>query len=76
MPKEDEKILKYKLREKSLKAPFLISFENEFLLPKMSSSQNNPEKSSREKKKTEYIPSVWAWSLTCSFDSAKNKHGY
>ena len=51
MPKEDEKILKYKLREKSLKAPFLISFENEFLLPKMSSSQNNPEKSSREKKK-------------------------
>ena len=51
MPKEDEKTLKYKLRENSLKAPFLISFDNEFLLPKMPSSQNNPEKSSREKKK-------------------------
>ena len=58
MPKEDEKILKYKLREKSLKAPFLISFENEFLLPKMSSSQNNPEKSSREKKNRGYTFSL------------------
>ena len=45
MPKEDEKILKYKHGETSLKAPFLISFDNEVLLPKMSFSQNNPDKS-------------------------------
>ena len=43
MPKEDEKISKCKHRENSLKTPFLISFDNEVLLLKMSSSENNPE---------------------------------
>ena len=75
MPTEDGKILKYKHGEKSLKAPFLISFDNEVLLPKMSFSQDNPNKSQTEKK-AEYIPSGCAWSLTCSFDSTKNKYGY
>ena len=60
MPTEDEKILKYKHGEKSLKAPFLISFDNEVLLPKMSFSQNNPDKSQTEKK-AEHIPSGCAW---------------
>ena len=50
MPNVNNKILKYNYGEKSLKAPFLISFDNEVLLPKMSFSQNNPKKSYTEKK--------------------------
>ena len=75
MPKEDEQILKYKHGKKPFKAPFFISFDNEVLLPKMSSSQNNPEESYTEKK-AENIPSGCAWSLTCSYDSTKNKNGH
>ena len=75
MPNVNNKILKYNYGEKSLKAPFLISFDNEVLLPKMSFSQNNPKKSYTEKK-SKHIPSGCAWSLTCSFDLTKNKHGY
>ena len=75
MPKEDEKISKYKHGENSLKIPFLISFDNEVLLLKMSSSENNPDKYSAEKN-AKHIPPRCAWSLTSSFDSTKNKHGY
>ena len=75
MPREDEKISKYKHGEKSLKTQFLISFGNEVLLLKMSSSQNNPERYSAEKN-AKHIPSRCAWSLTSSFDSRRNKHGY
>ena len=50
MPKEDRKILKYNHGEKSLKAPFTIYADLECLLPKMSSCQNNPEKSCTERK--------------------------
>ena len=34
MPNEDNKVLKYSYREKSLKAPFFISFDTESLLQK------------------------------------------
>ena len=34
MPKENEKILKYNYREKSLKAPFIICADLEWLLKK------------------------------------------
>ena len=43
MPKEYEKTLKYNHGEKSLKASFVIYFDNEFFLLKINSSQNNPE---------------------------------
>ena len=45
MPRGDEKILKYKPGEKSLKAPFTIYLDLECLLIKKQSCQNNPEKS-------------------------------
>ena len=50
MPDEDNKILKYNHREKSLKAPFTICADLECLLEKMHSCQNNLEKSYTEKK--------------------------
>ena len=75
MPNENNKILIYNHGEKSLKAPFLITFENEVLLPKMFSCQNNPEKSYTERK-ANHEASGCAWSLTCSFDSTKNEYGH
>ena len=50
MPKEDEKILKYNLGEKSLKAPFLIYADLECILKKEQSRQNNSENSYTERK--------------------------
>ena len=47
MPKWVEKMLKYNPREKSLKAPFAIYLDLEYLLKK---NQNNLEKSYREKR--------------------------
>ena len=49
MPKENEKILKYKPGEKSLKAPFIIYADLECILKKQS-CQNNPENSYTERK--------------------------
>ena len=57
MRKWFEKILKYSHGEKSLKIQFFISLDVEVLLPKMLSSQNNPEKSCTDKK-SKHIPSV------------------
>ena len=45
MPKEDKKILKHNYGEKSLKAPFGIYADLEYLLKKEQSYQNNYEKS-------------------------------
>ena len=50
MPDEDNKLLKYNHREKSLKVPFMIYPYLECLLEKMHSCQNNPKKSYTEKK--------------------------
>ena len=75
MPKQAEKILKYIHREKSLKAPFAIYLDLEFLLKKEQSCQNNPEKSYTEKK-TIHEPSGWAMFTSCSFDEKENKHNY
>ena len=50
MSNENNKISKYNHGEKSLRAPFLISFDIEVLLPKISSCQNNPEKYYTERK--------------------------
>ena len=56
MPNEDNKILKYNYAEKSLKVPAIIFADLEYLLEKMYSCQNNPEKSYTEKK-TKHTPS-------------------
>ena len=67
MPHEDNKILKLNHGEKSLKAPFFISFDSEVLLSKMLSSQNNLEKSCTERK-AKHIPSGYACKLICLFE--------
>ena len=45
IPEEDNKILKYNHGEKSIRAPFVIYVDLEFLLEKMSTCHNNPKKS-------------------------------
>ena len=57
MPLEDNKILKYIYGEKSLKVPFLIYADLEYLLKKINTCQNNPENSYTENKTT-HRPSV------------------
>ena len=59
MPKQVEKILKYNPGEKSLKAPFAIYIDLEYLLKKEQSCQNSLEKSYTEKKAI-HEPSGWA----------------
>ena len=50
MPEEDKNILKYRPGEKSLKVPFIIYVDLEFILKKEQSCQNNPANSYAEKK--------------------------
>ena len=90
MPKWVEKILKYNPGEKSLKAPFAIYLDLEFLLKKEQSRQNNNnsnnnnstnsnsnnlEKSYTEKK-ARHEPSGWAMFTRCPFDKKENKFNY
>ena len=66
MPNEDSKILKYNHGEKSRLRFLLILTES--VLSKMSSFQNNPEKSYTDRK-SKNIPSGYACGLTCSFEA-------
>ena len=50
MPDEDNKILKFNHREKSMRVPFIINADLECLLKEMHSCQNNLQKSYTEKK--------------------------
>ena len=50
MPNKGNKLLEYNHGEKSLKVPFIIYADLEPLLEKIHSCQNDPEKSSTEKK--------------------------
>ena len=70
MPDENEKILKYNPGEKSLKVPLII-----YLLGKIDTCQNDPKKSSAEKK-AERMPSGYSWITCCSLDKSKNEWGY
>ena len=44
MPEKDNKILKYNYGEKSMKVPFIVYADVEYLLGKMSTGNYNPEK--------------------------------
>ena len=72
MPNQDNKILKYNHGEKSMKASFTTYADLEWLLEKMHSCQNNPEKSSTEKT-TMHAPSGYSFFTNCSFDSEKKQ---
>ena len=58
-----EKILKYNSGEKPLNVPFFIYADLECLLEKMDACQNNPKKSSTEKKAV-HTSSGYSW-ITC-----------
>ena len=72
MPEEDNKILKYNQRQKSLKVPFIIYADLESLLDKMNTCHDNPEKSSTTKI-NKYTPSGYLLFTQCSFDTTKTK---
>ena len=72
MPNEYERILKYNHGEKSLKVPFVIYADLECLLEKIDSCQNDPEKSSTEKK-AEHTPLGYSWITCCLFDESKKR---
>ena len=70
MPNEENEIIKYNQGEKSIKLPFIIYADLECLLEKMSTSYNNPEKSSTNEinKHTSLGYSLFTH---CSFDKQK-----
>ena len=67
IPNEDNKILRYNYREKSLKAPAIIYADLECLFEKMHSCRKNPEKSHIEKK-PKPTPSGYSLFTNYSFD--------
>ena len=75
MPSENNNIIKYNQGKKSIKMPFTIYADLECLLEKMSTCQNNPNKSSTTKI-NKHIPSGYSTFTHCSFDESKNKFNY
>ena len=72
MPKEDNKILKHKHVEKSMKVPFIIYVDMESLLEKMSTCHDNAKKSSTTKI-NKHTSSDYSLFIYCSFDATKDK---
>ena len=56
MPKKGESILEYKPGQKSVMTPFVIDADLESLLEKITSCENDPEKSSSTKINTHTGP--------------------
>ena len=75
MYKEDNKILKYNHGEKSMKVPFIIYADLEYLLETMGTCHSNPEKSSTTKM-NKHTASGCLLFTHCSFDTTKNKFDY
>ena len=75
IPKENNKILKYKHGEKAMRAPFVIYADLECLFEKMNICHNNPKKSSTTKV-NKHTPSGYSLFTRCSFDTTKNKLDY
>ena len=71
MPKENKKILKYN-GEKSMKVPFIIYSDLEFLLAQMSTCHDN-SKTSSTTKRNKHTASGYSLFTHCSFNAAKNK---
>ena len=75
MPEKDNKIIKHNYREKSMKVLFIIYADLKYLLEKMSTFHNNPEKSSTTKI-NKHTPSSYSLFTQCSFDKTKNRFDY
>ena len=70
MPEENNKKLKNKQGEKSMRVPFIIYFDIECLLEKMNTRHNNPEKSSTTKI-NKHTPSGYSLFTHYPFDTKK-----
>ena len=75
MPIKGNNTIKYNHGEKSIKVPFTIYADLECLLEKMSTCQNDPNKSSTTKI-NKHTPSGYSIFTDCSFDESKNKISY
>ena len=75
MPTKDNNIIKYNRGEKSIKMPFTIYADLEYLLEKIDSCENDPYKS-HTTKINRHIPSGYSIFTHCSFDESKNKLNY
>ena len=75
MPTKNNNIIKYNHGEKSMKLPFVIYADLEYLLEKMSTCINNPNESSATKI-NKHTPSGYSIFTHCSFDKSKNKLNY
>ena len=75
MPNEENNILKYNLREKSMKTSFIIYGYFQYILEEISTCVNDPKKSSTTKI-SKHIPSGFSLFTYCSFDKTKNKLDY
>ena len=74
MPAKDNNIIKNNQGEKSIKMPFTIYADLECLLEKMSTCQNDLNKSTTKINK--HTPSGYSIFTHCSFDESKNKLNY
>ena len=75
MPNEDNKIIKFNQRNKSIRSPFIIYADLECLLEKITTCYNNPDESSTSEI-NKHIPSGYSLFTHCSFDKTKNKIDY
>ena len=75
MPTKDNNLIKYNQGEKPIKMPFTIYADLECLVEKMSTCQNNPNKSSTTKI-NKHTPLGYSLFTHCSFDESKNKLNY
>ena len=75
MPIKSNNTVKYNHGEKSMKLSFVIYADLECLLEKMSTCQNNPNKSSATKI-NKHTPSGYSIFTHCSFDESKNEINY
>ena len=75
MPTKGNNTIKYNHGEKSIKMPFTIYADLECLLEKMSTCQNNSNKSSTTKI-NKHTPSGYSIFTHCSFDESKYKLNY
>ena len=75
MPTKNNNIIKYNHGEKSMKLPFVIYADLEYLLEKMSTCINDPNESSTTEI-NKHAPSGYSIFTHCSFDESKNKLNY
>ena len=75
MPTKDNNIIKYNQGEKSIKLPFVVYADLEWLVEKMSTRQNNPSESYTTEI-NKHVPSGYSLFTHCSFDKTKNKLDY